>query len=74
MAWVAKGVTAYGGPEVQQILSNSGMAFAANIVKMFIKLGETVAEAGVPYSASGGQKDSYVPNSEGGKFSVKGVD
>lgn len=73
MGLLAKGLNAYGGAEVQKVLTETGLAYNPAIVKMLIKMGETVTEAGVPYAATGGRQDSYVPVSQGGQFKFIGV-
>lgn len=62
-----RGVNAYGGKALGEKLKNSGLLFDADIIKMFVKLGEEAADAGTAGKTAGGE--SYVPTAEGGQFS-----
>ena len=62
-----RGVNTYGGKALGEKLKASGLLFDADVVKMFVKLGEEAADAGTSGRTSGGE--SYKPTSEGGHFS-----
>lgn len=72
LALINRGIVSYGGKDVLNILQKSGTLMSEPIVKMFLKLGEMSAEAGV--STRGGNPKGYVPNDEGGAFHQKFFD
>ena len=61
-----RGVNAYGGKALGEKLKNSGLLFDADVIKMFVKLGEEAADAGSVGKTAGGE--SYKATSEGGQF------
>ena len=62
-----RGVNTYGGKALGEKLKNSGLLFDADVIKMFVKLGEEAADAQTSGKTAGGE--SYKPTSEGGQFS-----
>ena len=67
-----RGVLAYGGPALGEKLQNSGLLYDADVVKMFIKLGEQNAEAGASINGASGTKE-YKSTADGGSFKFKGL-
>lgn len=63
-----RGVQKYGGQALGDKLKATGLIADADVVKMFIKLGEQSAEAGSANNTTP-PKDKYVSTAEGGKFS-----
>lgn len=62
-----RGVNTYGGKALGEKLKNSGLLFDADVIKMFVKLGEESADAGTAGRSAGG--NGYIPTAEGGQFS-----
>lgn len=67
-----RGIQTYGGAELGNKLKASGLLFDADVVKMFVLLGEQSAEAGSTTKGTGTQKQ-YVSTAEGGGFTFKGL-
>lgn len=67
-----RGINTYGGPALGQKLQASGLLFDPDVVKLFIRLGEQSQEAGSSIKAAPG-KSGYLPTSEGGQFTFKGL-
>lgn len=63
-----RGVDTYGGKALGEKLKKTGLLFDADVIKMFVQLGEESQEAGSSTrTARGG--GGYKPTSEGGMFS-----
>lgn len=65
-----KGLKAWGGNEVAQVLISSGAMFNESVVKMFIKMGEAVTESGSTNAAGSGSANNYKSRRDGGGFTV----
>lgn len=63
-----RGVNTYGGKALGEKLKNSGLLFDADVIRMFVKLGEESAEAGSTGKTASGGKE-YKTTAEGGTFS-----
>ena len=72
MEILCRGVNAFGGQPVQQKLSQAGLSFDPDIVRMFLRLGEISAEAGSV--TPGAQGNAYRTTAEGGTFAFKGLE
>ena len=68
IALLKRGIAAYGGNSLGAKLQRSGLLYDAEVVKMFIALGEMNAEAGASVKGAGGGNKEYVPTSQGGHF------
>lgn len=68
---ITRGMTAYGNNNVRDVLTQSGIIYHPDIVRMFIKMGETVTETGLTPNVMGLKKDGYKSIAEGGQFSFK---
>lgn len=66
-----KGLKAWGGNDVAQVLISTGAMFNEAIVKMFIKMGEAVTESGSTNAAGTGALNTYKSRRDGGGFTVK---
>lgn len=62
-----RGVNTYGGKALGEKLKASGLLFDADVIKLFVRLGEESADAGTSAKTAGGE--GYKPTSEGGQFS-----
>lgn len=73
IALLQRGVQAYGGKELGQLLNNAGIFYHPSIVKLFITLGEQSAESGSTSKGTGTGINQYKSTSEGGAFTFKGL-
>lgn len=73
LTMLTRGITTFGGPDVQKALTEAGLVYNPGIVKMFIALGEMAAEAGTPVRGENGGAGQYKSTAEGGSFEFKGL-
>lgn len=71
IAHMKRGLNAYGGKRVGDLLQRAGLIYHPDIVALFIKLGEQTAEAVTTSRSAVGGADKYVPTSQGGTFNFK---
>ena len=64
-----KALKAFGNDEVLNKLEETGLAFNADFVKMFIKIGEALGESRTVVSGGSVNAQSITPAREGGTFS-----
>lgn len=72
MAMLQRGIRAFAGEAAGKKLSDSGLIYDEDIIRMFVNLGEMQAEAGTATKGAPGIR-RYKPTSEGGSFSFKDI-
>lgn len=68
-----KGVMTYGGPDLGNLLKDTGLLYHPQFVKLFIALGEQAAEAGSYNKGGNGGTNQYKSTGDGGSFTHKGL-
>lgn len=68
---LSRGLAEFGGQELKNELTQAGLIYSPNVVKLFIKLGEMTAEAGTTSRGTAGGNKKYVSTSDGGAFEFK---
>lgn len=71
MQLLKKGLDTYGGKNIRQKLSATGLTFDSDIIHMFITLGSLAQEATT--DNKGTASTGYKSNAEGGRFTFKGL-